>query len=127
VDDEPDVRTVAEDLLSRLGYSTESVADGAEAVASYERARRAGKPFDAVILDLTIPGGMGGKVAVRRIRDMDPDACAIVSSGYSEDPALADPKAFGFSAMVAKPYRVEDLAAALQSALSGRRPKGPPA
>jgi two-component system cell cycle sensor histidine kinase/response regulator CckA len=119
MDDDPDILDLAGAILGLLGYDAVLTHDGTEALAEYQTARAAGRPFSAVILDLTIPGGMGGKETMRRLREIDPGVRAIVSSGYSNDAVIADFRAHGFVAMVAKPYRMEDLAKALTEAISG--------
>ncbi|MDP8276450.1 MAG: response regulator [Candidatus Euphemobacter frigidus] len=106
MDDEECVREVVVKLLSRLGYEVESAEDGAKAIEVFQKAREEGFPFDVVILDLTVPGGMGGKEAVRRLKEIDPGLRAIVSSGYSNDPIMAEYKKFGFDAVIAKPYKI---------------------
>ena len=121
MDDEVVVRKVATDMLEFLGYTVTACASGGEMLVLYQQALAAGQPFDLVLMDLTIPGGMGGVEAVRRLRLLDPDACAIVSSGYSNDPVFADPAAFGFQGLVAKPYRVDDLGRAVGAVLRGSR------
>ena len=93
------------------------MADGAAAVEAYSREADAGRPYDVVLMDLTIPGGMGGQEAVKWLLSMDPDARCIVSSGYSDDPVMADHRAWGFRGVVRKPYSVDDLACALQAVL----------
>ncbi len=117
VDDESMLRDVACAMLEHLGFEAEAVADGAAAVDLFGRAITAGRPFDAVVMDLTIPGGMGGREAVQWLRSIDPDVRCIVSSGYSDDPVMADHRRWGFRGMVRKPYRVEDLARALHAAI----------
>jgi len=82
---------------------------------------RAGMPFDAVIMDLTIPAGMGGKEAVKRLLEIDANAGVIVSSGYSNDDIMSDFKRFGFSAVIAKPYRIADLSRTVKSVIDGRK------
>ena len=117
MDDDPDIRDLAGAILSLLGYEPVLTREGTEAIAQYQAAQGSHRPFSAVILDLTIPGGMGGKETIRRLREIDPDVRAIVSSGYSNDAVIADFRANGFVAMVAKPYRMEDLARALNEAI----------
>ena len=116
MDDDRDVRAIGVQLLQSLGYEVAEAADGNEAVRLYEKAR-ARRPFDAVILDLTVPGGMGGKECVRKLRERDDKVRAIVATGYYTDPIMAQYQAYGFDASVQKPYRLEDLAAALARAL----------
>ncbi|NDY42685.1 PAS domain S-box protein [Dissulfurirhabdus thermomarina] len=117
MDDEEVVRACALDMLATLGYEAAAARDGAEAVRLYAEARAAGKPFDAVVLDLTVPGGMGGKEAVQRLREIDPAVRAVASSGYSTDPVMGDHEAHGFAAVIPKPYRTAELAAVLRRVL----------
>jgi two-component system, cell cycle sensor histidine kinase and response regulator CckA len=117
MDDEPVIRDVAGHILKYLGYEAAFARDGAEAIEVYQRARDTGMPVDVVIMDLTVPGGMGGKEAIKRLREIDPDVKAIVSSGYSEDPIMSEFGCYGFSACVAKPYRIQDLGQALQKVI----------
>lgn len=115
MDDEEMIRDLAAAMLTELGYQVESCADGVEAVSRYREAMAAGAPFSAVIMDLTIPGGMGGKQAAEMILAMDPDARLIVSSGYSNDPVMAQHADAGFRATLLKPYTVSDIAQVLHS------------
>jgi PAS domain S-box-containing protein len=113
MDDEPSIRALLTAILSHFGYSVTTAPDGSEAIREYENALASGNPFGVVIMDLTIPGGMGGKETIRRLREIDPQVKAIVSSGYSNDPVLADYKSFGFAGRVEKPYRIQDLESAV--------------
>jgi two-component system cell cycle sensor histidine kinase/response regulator CckA len=109
MDDKQVVRDAAKWMLGRIGYKVVCAGDGSEAVAMYKEALQSGKPFDAVILDLTVPGGMGGKEAVAELLEFDPNVKAIVSSGYSEDTVMSEFKQYGFKGMLEKPYRIEEL------------------
>jgi CheY-like chemotaxis protein len=109
MDDEDLLLEVAEIMLQNLGYEVECVRDGARAVETYRSAMESGKPFDIVIMDLTIPGGVGGKEARRRLLEIDPQTRAIVSSGYSGDPIMAEYWKWGFAGILVKPYGTEDL------------------
>jgi len=120
MDDEEAVRKVVGSILGRMGYEVGYAADGREAIDACERARSAGRPFDVVIMDLTIPGGMGGLETIARLREADPSVSAIVSSGYSTDPVMADYAAHGFAGVITKPYTADALSLAVEAAL--RRP-----
>jgi len=117
MDDEERVRSVASRMISHLGYEVELTEDGEQAVEKYNAAIEVGQPFSAVILDLTVPGGMGGSEAIMRLKQIDPGVRAIVSSGYSTDAAMADYKSAGFCEVLRKPYRMEDLSQALARSL----------
>ncbi len=119
MDDDEMVREVAGGMLRHLGYEAVFAEDGEEAVALYARGVREGRKFDAVITDLTVPGGMGGKETVRRLLEIDPGARVIVSSGYSTDPIMANFREHGFIGVMAKPYRLEEMAIAVRSVLDG--------
>ena len=88
----------------------ESTSDGAEAIDLYKKGKESGNPLYVVIVDLTVPGGIGGKEAIKRLLEIDPGVRAIVSSGYSNDPVMSDFKRYGFRGVVVKPYRLKDLA-----------------
>ncbi len=117
MDDERTIRSFATALLKRLGHDVTAVADGREAVRVYKDAHAHHRPFDVVILDLTVPGGMGGREAIEALKQFDPGVRAIVSSGYSSDPVLANHEAYGFREVVPKPYELTDLAQAVQRVL----------
>lgn len=117
MDDEESVRNTAGEMLSFLGYEVFFAVDGAEAIDRYRKARDAGSPFDAVILDLTIRGGMGGEEAVQKIVQFDPRVKAIVSSGYSENPVMSDCSRYGFKGLICKPYSVQQMSHVLHKVL----------
>jgi PAS domain S-box-containing protein len=114
MDDDQAVLKIATQMLNMMGFKTETATNGQEAVTLYKKAQKDGRPFGAVLLDLTIPGGMGGKETVKQLVQIDPEVKAIVSSGYANDPIMADYKSFGFSSVVSKPYDIEKLGEALR-------------
>jgi PAS domain S-box-containing protein len=122
MDDEPGIRTLLTAIMKHFGYEITTVRDGAEAIREYKEAREKGKPYSVVIMDLTIPGGMGGKETIRALREIDPCIKAIVSSGYSNDPVLAEYQKYGFVARVEKPYRMQELGKTLQTILEQPSP-----
>jgi signal transduction histidine kinase/ActR/RegA family two-component response regulator len=125
MDDEDIIQDVAGKMLTRLGYDVAFARDGAEAIAAFQQARAAGQPFDVVIVDLTIPGGMGGKDTIRKLRSIDPRIKAIVSSGYSNDPVMANFREYGFTDVMAKPYKLQDVSQVLHRVLNEpRSPEG---
>ncbi len=119
MDDEKDVRAVLGEILGHIGYEVELAREGSEAVEMFRKAREKEKPFDAAIVDLTVPGGMGGKETVARLLELDPDAKVIVSSGYSNDPVMANYRKHGFRGVVAKPYKIQELNDVVRDVLSG--------
>ena len=114
MDDDDEMRQSAGDLLSRLGHTVTVARDGGEAVALYETALAAGMPFDAVILDLTVTGGVGGQETIRKLRALDPEVKALLSSGYSNDEVVTDFAKYGFRGVLPKPYRLVDLRKAIE-------------
>jgi PAS domain S-box-containing protein len=110
MDDEEMLRNVANSMLTHLGHEVGLAGDGEECVTLYREAKNSGKPFDLVIMDLTIPGGMGGQEAAQQVIKIDPGAKIIVSSGYSNDPVMAKFRDFGFCAAIVKPYQLQELA-----------------
>ncbi len=117
MDDEQEVRDIAVRMLTWLGYEAEAVADGRQAITRYTDARSNGRPFDVVMMDLTVPGGMGGLEALTELLQVDPAIRAIVSSGYSENPVMADFMRFGFQGVLPKPYKIADLRVAVEKAV----------
>ncbi|MBW7956880.1 MAG: PAS domain S-box protein [Deltaproteobacteria bacterium] len=118
MDDEDIIREVAGELLECMGCEVATAGDGLEALEKYSQAFEAGAPFDAVIMDLTVPGGMGGKEAVKKLLEIDPNAKAIVSSGYSSDTIIANFKEYGFSDVILKPYTIKSFSSVLHKVLN---------
>ena len=109
MDDEPYICAIVARMLKSSGCTVVAAADGAEAIARYQQAQAAGAPFDVVIMDLTIPGGMGGEDAVKQLLALDPHARVIVSSGYADDPVMAHYADYGFIGTAAKPFTLSEL------------------
>jgi CheY-like chemotaxis protein len=109
MDDEAMTRNLAGELLNYLGYTVDFALDGTEAIKRYKKALASNEPFDAVILDLTVKGGMGGKKTIQRLAKIDPHVVGIVSSGYSNDPVIAEYERHGFKGVVTKPYTMREL------------------
>ncbi len=120
MDDEEIIRLVSGNMLNHVGYRVSLARNGEEAIAAYKREMAKGEPFDAVILDLTVRGGMGGEETIAQLREIDPGVQAIVSSGYSRDPVMRDFTRYGFSGALPKPYKLRELFDVLQSVLAGR-------
>ncbi len=118
MDDEEMIRFLVEKALSRIGYEVVSAKDGDEAVELYKKADEAGIPIDLIIMDLTIPGGVGGKDAVKKIHEINPAAKAIVTSGYSNDPVMADFSKYGFCGAMVKPFQIRELEECVNKVLS---------
>src|SRR6202011_2143299 len=121
MDDEAAIRDLTSDLLGTLGYEVTAVPDGAEALKTYEDAMRTGENFQAVILDATIRGGMGGVATIERLRDLDPNVTAIICSGYSDEAAMAEFLTYGFRAALPKPFTRHELASVIQRALEATK------
>lgn len=119
MDDDEMVRDVLSKMLTSLGYEVEPARDGAAALALYARARDNGSPFAGVILDLTVPNGLGGKETMARLLRLDPQVKALVSSGYSDDPIMAEYQKYGFAGVIAKPYKISELGKVLKKCLAG--------
>jgi CheY-like chemotaxis protein len=117
MDDEDYIRELALSMLTKLGYEVVVAEDGQTAVDLYRKAFDRGRPYDAVILDLTVPGGMGGQETIARLIEIDKDVRAIVSSGYSNDPVIANYTQYGFHGAVQKPYLVQEMSQLLKLVL----------
>ena len=114
MDDNEDIRSTPKVILKELRYTGELAENGAEATDLYLKLKEQGTPFYAVILDLTIPAGMGGKETMENLLRIDPAVKAIVSSGYSNDPVMANYRDYGFCAVLSKPYRPQDMSKVLR-------------
>ncbi len=121
LDDDPDLREVTAAMVAKLGHHADAVAEGTAAITAVERAIAEGLPYGLVLLDLSIPGGMGGAEALPHLRDRDPHLRAIVCSGYGKEGALADPGAWGFDGRLRKPFDLRSLAAEVSRVLAIRR------
>lgn len=119
MDDEEMILTVAQFMLEALGYDIEVAKNGEQALEKYSAALASGRPFDAVILDLTVRGGLGGRETIEKLIEIDPEVRTIVSSGFSDDPILSNYKNYGFKATLSKPYRIEELGRTLQICITG--------
>jgi CheY-like chemotaxis protein len=118
MDDEVHITELIGEMLKEMNYEVETAKNGAEVLELYTTALQTGQPFDLVIMDLTVPGEMGGREAISHLLKIDPSVKAIVSSGYSNDPVMSDCKKYGFSGMVSKPYKIEELCQEINRVLS---------
>ena len=121
MDDEASLQELVGMMLEKLGYESEFAKDGAATIRMVKEAKEAEKPYDAVILDLTIPGKMGGKEAIKKLLEIDPELKAIVFSGYSNDPILANFEEYGFKGMMPKPFELRTLGKVLHEVLTGEK------
>jgi CheY-like chemotaxis protein len=121
MDDDSMLREMANAMLEMLGYDREFAKDGAEAIEMYSKAIETGKPYDVVVLDLTIPGAMGGKEAVKKLLELDPELKAVVCSGYSDDPVMSNYHEYGFKGKMAKPFDFKTLSRVLNDVIKGER------
>ncbi len=117
MDDDEQVCAIAKKMITRFGFQSTVVSDGEQAVIAYQTAKNEQLPYDVVLMDLTIPGGMGGKEAVLKILEINPKAKAIVISGYSNDPVLANYQDYGFKGMLVKPFKIVELKNCLETVL----------
>lgn len=120
LEDDPLVRSLITRNLTSQGFEVCETPEGSETIRRYQESIDQGRPFDLVVLDLTIPNGLGGVRTMERLRQMDPNVLAIVSSGYSDDPVMAKPASYGFSAVLPKPYEPADLLRLVKSVLNAR-------
>ncbi len=120
MDDEEHVRGIVGEMLRYLGYSPDFAEDGSKALDLYRKAMDAGAPYDVVIMDLTIPGGMGGRETIKKLLRVDPAVKAVVSSGYSNDPVMAEHQMYGFKGVVTKPFDTEQLSTILHDILNNQ-------
>lgn len=118
IEDQESIAKSLAELLEIYGYTVDSVGDGAEGLKIYDNAMKSGLNYNAVIMDLTIPGGMGGKEAIKRFQAMDSGVKAVVASGYSNDPVMSNYREYGFNGAVSKPYKIEDVLRELQNIIS---------
>ena len=117
MDDDDDVRDALCNILKKLGFEIYPTAEGAETVREYKKLLKSSSPYDLVVLDLTVPGGMGGKETIDKLISIDPNINAVICSGYSNDPVMSEYKKFGFKGVIKKPYTIEDLRITLDSVL----------
>jgi len=110
MDDEETIRKLLYDELTDIGYEVELASNGAEAIELYVKAKASGHPFDAAILDLEVPEGMGGEETIKKLLEIEPSIKAIISSGYSTHPVMTNFGRYGFSGVLIKPYGIEELA-----------------
>jgi PAS domain S-box-containing protein len=121
MDDEEAVLDVGRKTLKHLGYDVVHAIDGGEALEMFRKAKESGQPFDLVILDLTVRGGMGGKETIKKMLELDPDVKGLVSSGYSDSLIMSEFEKYGFIGMVAKPYKIEEIGQAIAAAINKKK------
>jgi CheY-like chemotaxis protein len=120
MDDEQIILDVTHEVLKFLGYDVMFAKEGASALALYKSEKEAGTPFDVVILDLSVPEGMGGKETIENLKLLDPGVKAIVSSGYTNDPVVEDFSRYGFSGKLSKPYKINDMKTILEQLIKNK-------
>ncbi len=118
MDDDPMIRKLMAKFLDSLGYDVDLAGDADETIARFEAARNEGKPYAAVVLDITIRGGPGGEEAIRQLRELDPDVKAIVASGHADKPLIANFRDYGFAGALTKPFTIEELSGALNQVIT---------
>jgi CheY-like chemotaxis protein len=117
MDDEQVILEVTREVLNFLGYEVVFAKEGAAAIGIFSSERSAGRPFDLVMLDLSVPEGMGGQETFEKLHALDPSAKVIVSSGYTSEPMMTNPKKFGLAGALAKPYRIAEIKALLETTI----------
>ncbi len=118
MDDEQMILDIVSRMLGHLGYEVTTCTDGSQAIAAFAKAKSQAEPFDVVMMDLVIPNGVGGQDAVHTIKKIDPSARVIASSGHLEHPVMLDHKAFGFNAVLEKPYKLEKLQQVIEAVIN---------
>lgn len=121
MDDEQVILDVTNEVLRFLGYEVMFARDGAAAIELYRQEQEKGSPFDLVILDLSVPDGIGGKEAFEKLHTLDPGARIVISSGFTNDPMLTDYASFGLNGVLAKPYRITEIKALLENMIPPRK------
>lgn len=117
MDDKQSVRRIVRKILEKIGYTVVGARNGQEALSIFSEGQDSTQPFKAVILDLTVPGGMGGRETVQELRKKDPSVVVVAASGYSDDPIMSDPSKYGFTGSIAKPYTIGELVKLLSTLL----------
>jgi CheY-like chemotaxis protein len=120
MDDDEMIIEILTEMLEHVGYEVLSSRHGKEAIEIFRNEQECGRPIDLTLMDLTIPGKMGGKKAVQKLLELDSEAKVIVSSGYSNDPVLEDYKRYGFCDIVAKPFKMDELTSVVTKVLADR-------
>ena len=121
MDDEQVILDVTNEVLRFLGYEVMFARDGVAAIDLYNQERTKGSPFDLVILDLSVPDGMGGKEAFEKLHALDPNAKIVISSGFTNDPMLTDFASFGLNGVLAKPYRITEIKTLLEKMIPPKK------
>ena len=117
MDDEQIILDVTHEVLKFLNYDVMSAKDGLTAIDLYKKEKAAGAPFDIVILDLSVPNGLGGKETIEHLRNFDPAVKAVISSGYTNDPVVQDFSRYGFSERLTKPYNIMEMKNLLENVI----------
>jgi CheY-like chemotaxis protein len=118
MDDEQMILDIVSRMLTHLGYKVKTTMDGAQAIAAFTKARQQGEPFDVVMMDLVISNGVGGQDAAPTIRQIDPQAKIIASSGHLDHPVMKEHRKFGFTAVLEKPYKLERLQQVIEGVIA---------